>query len=95
MSKERSVPVPLRIEPELDAKIEEAARLTGLSKADVMRLAMRIGFEDLRKINYDIAGTISTAANPEPARKPVSYRDLKALPPAMVAEDEGNSKTGK
>lgn len=94
MSKERTVPVPLRIEPELDAKIEEAARRTGLTKADVMRLAMRIGFEDLRRINYDIAGTISAAANTEPARKPVSYRDLKPLPPAKVAEDEGNSKTG-
>lgn len=64
MAKDKTTPVPLRIEPELDAKIEEAARLTGLSKADVMRLAMRIGFEDLRTINYDIAGAVVTAAKP-------------------------------
>jgi predicted DNA-binding protein len=67
MDKRESKPVPIRIEPELDAKIEEAARLTGMSKADVMRLAMRIGFEDLRRINYDIAGAVLDAAKPVPS----------------------------
>jgi DNA-binding MurR/RpiR family transcriptional regulator len=90
MAKDKTTPVPIRIEPELDAKIEEAARLTGLSKADVMRLAMRIGFEDLRKIDYDLAGIISAAANPEPARQQVRYpqaRDLRAMPPATLNEE--------
>ena len=64
MAKDKSSPVPIRIEPDLEAKIEEAARLTGLSKADVMRLAMKIGFEDLRRINWNIPGAVVDAAKP-------------------------------
>jgi hypothetical protein len=67
MAKDKSSPVPIRIEPELEAKIEEAARLTGLSKADVMRLAMKIGFEDLRRINWNIPGVVVDAAQSAPS----------------------------
>jgi hypothetical protein len=93
MSGPKKVSSPIRIDPELEAKIEEAARLTGLSKADVMRLAMRIGFEDLRKINWNIPGVVAAAANPEAedTRKPVKYPALRPMKPARVAEDEGNS----
>lgn len=95
MSGPKKVSSPIRIDPELEAKIEEAARLTGLSKADVMRLAMRIGFEDLRKIDWNIPGVVAAAANPkaepEGIRKPVKYPALRPMKPARVAEDEGNN----
>ncbi len=92
MPEPRKVSQPIRIDAELEAKIEEAARMTSLSKADVMRLAMRIGFEDLRRINYDIAGAVLDAAKPAVPveRKPVKYpsaRDLRAMPPSSLNEE--------
>ena len=76
MSEPKKVSSPIRIDADLEQRIDEAARLTGLSKADVMRLAMRIGFEDLRKIDYDIAGNVSATVNP--SEKAVSAKS----PPA-------------
>lgn len=100
MDKRESKPVPIRIEPELDAKIEEAARLTGMSKAEVMRLAMRIGFEDLRRINYDIAGAVLDAAKPAAPieRKQMKYptgRELRSMPPATLNEEPEPKTRGK
>lgn len=54
--------IPIRIDAALLRKIEEAARLTGLPKQEIIRLCTAIGIEDLRKLNWDIAGTISKAA---------------------------------
>jgi len=97
MSKRPSVPVPIRVDAALEAKIEEAARLTGMAKSDVMRLAMRIGFEDLRRINYDVPAAVVDAAKPDlatPAAGPVKYPALRPMKPARVAEDEGNNHAG-
>lgn len=58
----KKVSSPIRIDADLEQRIDEAARLTGLSKADVMRLAMRIGFEDLRRINYDLPVAVVDAS---------------------------------
>lgn len=76
MPKPKKVSSPIRIDADLEQRIDEAARLTGLSKADVMRLAMRIGFEDLRKIDYDIAGNVSSAANS--SKRSVPAKDTPA-----------------
>ena len=89
MAEPKKVSAPIRIDADMEKRIDEAARLTGLSKADVMRLAMRIGFEDLRKINYDLSGTISEAANPA-AKVPVKYPALRPMKSSKVAENEGN-----
>lgn len=62
MAKDKTQPVPIRVDPELDAKINEAARLSGLSKADVMRLGMKIGFEHLRRIGYKVEGAVLDAS---------------------------------
>ena len=98
MPEPRKVSQPIRIDADLEAKIEEAARMTSLSKADVMRLAMRIGFEDLRRINYDIAGAVLDAAKPSPGeRKPVKYptaRELRAMPPSTLNEVDPKRKIG-
>lgn len=93
MSKQPSTPVPIRVDAALEAKIEEAARLTGMAKSDLMRLAMRIGLEDLRRIDYDIAGAIVDAAKPETVAPAVKYPPLRPVKSSKVA-DEANGQTG-
>ena len=75
MSKEPSSNVPLRIPVELELKIQEAARRTGLAKSVVMRLAMEIGFEDLRRINYDVPGSVVDRAHPALASSQANSED--------------------
>lgn len=72
-----SKPVPILIPPDLADKIDQVSTFTGMSKAEIMRLAMRIGLEDLRRCNYDIAGAIvdqAQASGPPGPRKPPSRK---------------------
>ena len=64
MSDPKTRTIPLRLSPETVDRIAEAARLTGLAQSDLMRLAMAIGIEDLKKVNFDLAKLVSDAANP-------------------------------
>jgi len=84
--------MPFRCDDELREKIDTAAEMTGLSKADIMRLAMQIGLIDLKRINYELAQVVSDKAD---EKKRVSYYDHKRPSLSMVAEehDEGNGKT--
>ncbi|HBE22500.1 MAG TPA: hypothetical protein DDW21_03435 [Verrucomicrobiales bacterium] len=58
----KTVITQLRFEPALLKKITEAAQKTGLSKADVMRLAMETGLQDLRRLFFDLPTLISQSA---------------------------------
>jgi len=49
--------------PELIEKVADAAQKTGLAQADIMRLALAIGLEDLRRIDYKLSSTIAVASN--------------------------------
>lgn len=49
---------PLRLPAELDSAIEEMALKLHLSKADAARFALALGVEDMRRINYDVAGAV-------------------------------------
>lgn len=60
--KSKTVITQLRFEPALLEKITEAAQRTGLSKADVMRIAMETGLEDLRRLQFDLPTLISQSA---------------------------------
>jgi len=40
-------------------KLQEATKKSGLSSADVRRIALRIGLDALAKINYDVDGFLS------------------------------------
>ncbi|MFM2298099.1 MAG: hypothetical protein RL117_1806 [Verrucomicrobiota bacterium] len=60
--KSKTVITQLRFEPALHEKINEAAARTGLSKADVMRLAMQTGLADLQRVNFDLPTLISQGA---------------------------------
>ena len=72
--KSKTVITQLRFEPALLEKINEAAKRTGLSKADVMRLAMETGLEDLRRLNFDLPALISETARP--SSNPVNYSSI-------------------
>ena len=82
--KEKPIPSTIKFSPELQEKIAEAAKITGLPKQEIIRLCTAIGIEDLRRIDYDIAGAIVDKAKPVPSQ--VSY--LK------VAEDETPYRVG-
>lgn len=82
--------VPVRMSPKLLEKIDEAARRTGLAKADVIRICLAIGCEDLRKVGFDIARVISEAA--EGKSEPVTDWPLVEKAPPMVAEKRNGTE---
>jgi predicted DNA-binding protein len=84
----KSVITQLRFEPGLLAKINEAAERTGLSKADVMRLAMETGLEDLRRVDFDLPGLISRVARPDVAAAVPNHGKVPAAQALRVAEGE-------
>lgn len=55
--------IPVRIEADLDQKIQEASELTKLSKQDIMRLCMRIGLVDLKAAEHDLPGIVKKIAD--------------------------------
>lgn len=57
-----SKPIPIAIPNELLAHIDRVVKLTNKSRAEIMRQAMEVGLEDLRRCNYDVAGVIVDAA---------------------------------
>jgi DNA-binding MurR/RpiR family transcriptional regulator len=86
--KSKTVITQLRFEPALLEKITEAAQRTGLSKADVMRLAMETGLEDLRRLQFDLPTLISQSARL--TRTSLSYAASDDPSDTLrVAEDEG------
>jgi hypothetical protein len=56
-------PIPIALPTDLLAQIDQAQQLTGLSKADVMRLCMRIGLVDLRAAEHDFPGIVKRIAD--------------------------------
>lgn len=91
----KMVSAPIRMSPDLAAKVEEAKRLTGLSQADILRLALAIGLEDLRRVGFDIPKVVSLAARQDLedlAEKTVPFQSKKSLqrgdaPARMVESD--------
>ena len=55
-------PLALRVPPALMARVKIAAEALGYSDAEVIRLAVSVGLERLRRINYDLGGAINDAA---------------------------------
>ena len=76
MADKRSI-VPLAIPPDLDEKITIAAQRLAMPKSEVMRLAMAIGLEHFRRIDYDLAAHLCQTQETMPALK--------------VAEEMGNA----
>jgi DNA-binding MurR/RpiR family transcriptional regulator len=64
MAAKKRIIHPIQLDSELDAKITHAAKKLSLPKAEVMRLAMAIGLEHFRRINFDLAAYV--CQTPEP-----------------------------
>lgn len=71
-----------RCDDEMRKKIDLASNLTGVSKADIMRLAMQIGLSDIERIQHDIPRAIMNEAK----RMSVSYFDAKKIRTDQVAD---------
>lgn len=77
--KEKPIPSTIKFSPELQDKIAEASKRTGLPKQEIIRLCTAIGLEDLRRCNFDIASAIVDQAKGK----------ASAFIPMMVAEESG------
>ena len=61
----KRITYPLVLPPELDEQIAIAAERLCMPKSEVMRMALAIGLEDLRRIDYKLAAAIVSAARQE------------------------------
>ena len=51
----------LRFDERLEEKVARAVEMSGWPKADILRMALSRGLDDLAEINYDIDGAIAAA----------------------------------
>lgn len=72
MATKKRIVYPIQLDHELDEKIALAAERLCMPKAEVMRMAMAIGLEHLRRINYDLVGHL--CQTPE-RREPLKVAD--------------------
>jgi hypothetical protein len=88
-------PIPIALPSDLLEEIDKAHKLTGLSKADIMRLAMRIGLVDLRAAEHDLPRIVKKIADD----KGVSFQafaDAKqeqATDPALNTAEQTQRRT--
>ena len=83
MSTKPSPPIPIRLSPALLEKIQLAADLMGRTQQEVMRLAMEVGLEDLKRCNYDLAAAIVDAARADKPKPPISEPVVTHRPRGM------------
>jgi hypothetical protein len=92
MSADTTVSFPIRLPPELNAKIDRVVSLMpGKSKQDVIRIALSLGLLDLEQMNYDLEGHAWKALQ---AAKTLPF-PVKPEPLAKVAEEPGKFGTKK
>jgi SOS-response transcriptional repressor LexA len=56
------VSAPIRMSPDLMAKVAEAVNRTGQKQAEILRLCLEIGLEDLRACRYDLPKLVADTA---------------------------------
>jgi hypothetical protein len=59
-------PLPIRFPEELMERVQSVAESLGMSVADTIRLATRVGLEDLKRVNYDLAQLVVDAVHKRP-----------------------------
>lgn len=62
MTAPKKVSAPIRMEPDLMDQVKLAASRTSLSQADVMRLCLAMGLDELKCLDYQIAETLAKEA---------------------------------
>ncbi len=70
MTAPKKVSAPIRMEPDLMEQVKLAASRTSLSQADVMRLCLAMGLDDLRQLDYQIAETLTREARGRKRKAP-------------------------
>lgn len=60
---EQGDPISIRLKGSLVEHLTQAANQLDLSLHDTMRQCMKIGLEDLRRCDYDLAGAVVTQAH--------------------------------
>lgn len=83
----KTQPVPVRMDEELRTEIRAAAEALHWQDQDVIRLAVKIGLEKLRRVKFDLASAVLDASQKEPGR---AREDL-----ALAAEDEAEYRAQK
>lgn len=86
MSTHKSASVPLRLPAQLQDKIATASGRLNMSKQEVMRLALEIGLEDLKRIDYDLAAAIADAARAEATTAEAPAPESGNAPPASIVQ---------
>lgn len=79
-----SKPVPLALPHDLIAQIAFVAEQLGMSRQDTMRLSMRIGLEDLKRIDYRVDKSVVDSAAEVFSQTP---RRLLAAAASLLAEE--------
>lgn len=59
----KTKPIPIALPHDLLEQVDQVQHLTGMSKADIMRLCMRIGLVDLRAAEHDLPGIVKRIAD--------------------------------
>lgn len=59
----KTKPIPIALPADLLQQVDDVQHLTGMSKADIMRLCMRIGLIDLRAAEHDLPGIVKDIAD--------------------------------
>lgn len=92
MKSEYGKPIPLRLSDDTLEKIQLVARNTRKTQQEVIRLAMEVGLEDIKRCNYDIAGAIvDRAKSPENDLALIAEPKKKTEP--IRTTDEGGGYT--
>lgn len=86
MSK-RSRPIPLAVPDELLHRLDEVAARMGRTRAQIMRDAIEIGLEDLRRCGYDLAGAVvDKARGAQRGLLPIAAEKTSPEPVATTVE---------
>lgn len=59
-------PIPVLLPEPLLQRLDDVAAIMGISRADALRLAARVGLEDLKRVDYDIAQLVVDAVHKRP-----------------------------
>ena len=94
MKSDYGKPIPLRLSDDTLEKIQLVARHTGKTQQEVIRLAMEVGLEDLKRCNYDIAGAIVDRAK-SPEKELALVAEPKKKTESLRTTDEGGGYTVK
>lgn len=57
-------PIPLAIPEGLLTRLDDVAERMEMSRANVIRMTMKIGLEQLQRVNYDLARLVVNANTP-------------------------------